>query len=224
MNAVSEGLDKRKFSGNAGGIAIGYSDPMLGHLREIYPKINITNCIFSNNTANTSDVVTFLDVVRLRIFNQRGGGIAFYFGADNYSGVISIKDCLFNSNVANDSGGGIYMFLLSEAHNISITNTNFIDNKARDGGGLEITHDNRESFTHPNSIRITACNFSRNEGNFGGGYKNIQLSSKSNLNRLSIEGSIFEDNEAAVGAGVYLQGVQPVDNIAVLKRIILEDW
>lgn len=221
-NGKSLGYGRRRYSGNAGGIAIGYSKSSMRA-----PNITVTGCTFHNSSANASDGFRYsvLDVLNDRIYNQRGGGMAFFFGASDYSGSVVISDCCFEECVAQDSGGGVYMFLGGERSRqvISISNTDFTRNNAKDGGGLEITHANANSNEAPNEVTVTDCRFVGNNGTFGGGYKNIQLNDRTNLNNLVVRGSLFEDNEANVGAAIYLQAVVTVMKTTLKKRITMED-
>ena len=230
INDTSLGIGQRSFSGNAGGVAIGYSysSPWPEHIFPVAPQITIIACKFENNRALSAKdfQLTVLEVLSRSIYNQRGGGMALYFGADNYSVVVNIEDCIFIGNEANDSGGGLYMFLNGEdnSHNVTIRSTNFTGNKALDGGGLEISHSNKESLYQPNKVLVTQCRFIANWGNFGGGFKNIQLYNLLNLNYLTIQDSLFEDNVANVGSGLYLQSVDAVKDNRRLKRITLKNW
>lgn len=226
-NGTSLGISNRRFSGNAGGVAIGYND--TGHLHDFTPDITIMRCSFLNNSANAGENrrFTVLQVLRTRIYNQRGGAMAFYFGEDNYRGNVSVKDCIVTDNVAEDSGGGIYMFLsgqLGSYQTVVIDNTTFTSNKALDGGGLEITHSNPDSEKNPNNISVINCKFSYNSGKFGGGYKNIQLNDLTNLNYVFVRNTEFDSNTADVGAGIYLQSVVTVKKVTLLKRNEMENW
>jgi predicted outer membrane repeat protein len=192
------------------------------------PQIMIRGCTFEDNLATASGefLFTVTEVLSSRVYNQRGGGLAFYFGTNNYSGVINIQDSRFTGNKARDSGGGIYAFLGGpySAHNISISNTSFVRNSAQDGGGLEITHSNNNSIANPNFIRVTNCKFDGNSGKFGGGYKNIQLDGQTNANHLVVTGTVFKDNVADVGAGIYLQAVVTIIRFTLQRRVTMEDW
>lgn len=227
-NNTSCGYGMSRFSGNAGGVAIGYDD-IPGHVPpDTSPSITITGCIFQGNTANATEnnTLTVLSVLSNRTYNQRGGGMALYFGAMSYDAVVRVENSCFINNTAQDSGGGIYMFLSGNgsAHNVTIFNTDFIRNRAQDGGGLEITHSNVNSSLNPHSIDVTECMFEKNWGKFGGGFKNIQLNDHSNSNSLTVTDTDFCDNEADVGAGIYLQSVSTVERATLQKRIFIQDW
>lgn len=217
----------RRYSGNAGGVAVGYNQ--TEHLHDISPMVTVIGCSFTNNRArafNESYRYTVLTVLSNNVYNQRGGAMAFYFGEADYNGTVRIENSLFMDNNAEDSGGGVYMFLsgLNSFHRVNISNTNFTNNAALDGGGLEITHSNENSLTNPNYIDITSCRFDRNRGKFGGGYKNIQLHDLTNSNFLCIQDTVFDNNHADVGAGVYLQSVVTVEIATLRQRITMEDW
>lgn len=228
MNGTSQGYKNESFSGNAGGIAIGYSQAYRHQGSTYAPKVTISGCLFSNNSARARGEYRFsvLEVLSRKVYNQRGGALAFYFGTENYSSIVRIEDSQFDDNEAEDSGGGVYMFLggVKSAHNVSISNTGFARNRAQDGGGLEITHSNADSVSNPNSIQVTNCTFDGNWGNFGGGYKNIQLNDLSNANYLQVERTIFRNNVANVGAGIYMQAVVTVVKSTLERRITMEDW
>ncbi len=219
------GIGTREFSGNAGGVAIGYSSSETDEP----PNISILSCEFRNNIASAAPQFKYpvlLEVLTTHIYNQRGGGMAFYFGASNYSGTITIQDTAIVNNTALDSGGGIYMYLggTGSFQNITIDNTNFTGNEALDGGGLEITHFNSMSYKQPNQVTLVDCSFSGNRGKFGGGYKNIQLHPTSNLNNLLVRDTLFVGNTAQGGAGIYLQSLETIDKVALFDRITLESW
>jgi len=224
---ISMGIGDQNFSGNAGGVAIGYQ-PEISEEQSYQPNVTISGCDFTNNQALATDnkTFTFLEVLSSKIYNQRGGGVAFYFGRRKYNGTVLIQNCHFINNTAADSGGGVYMFLngVESSHNITSVDTDFVGNKAQDGGGLEITHSNEDSVNNPNFVSVINCTFFGNRGKFGGGYKNIQLNDYSNSNNLVVEDTVFDGNEAEVGAGIYLQSVESVRDITLLRRISMKSW
>ena len=184
--------------------------------------------MFVENTANVTAGFnrTTGEVLATRMYNQRGGGIAFYFGTDGLSAEVDIDRCDFEGNVANSAGGGVYMYLTGEdnAHTVRITETNFTLNKAQDGGGLEITFDTSISVENPNDIFVADCKFSRNKGNFGGGFKSIQLNSHGNQNKVTMVNCEFTENDAPVGSGIYFQSRFTIITVAMDTRIVLRDW
>lgn len=228
-NGTSLGIGTQQYSGNSGGLAIGYNDqPLPPHVQATTPVINITRSSFTYNKAKATErfVHTVSDVISKRVYNERGGAIAVYMGASNYSVDITVNDCTFEENYAQNSGGGIYMFLTgaSNAHRVTITETRFIRDKARDGGGLEITFSSPDSVSNPNVVLIRNCNFTENTGTFGGGFKGIQLDTRGNLNKIDILNSTFSANKAPVGAALYLQSLFTLSPIPTEKRINVESW
>lgn len=222
------GYKTEQFSGNSGGVSVGYSKVYQIQDDVYYPQITLSRCRFEFNSALATGEYRFtvLEVLSNKTYNQRGGGVAFYFGTSNYSGVLNIEGCTFRNNMADDSGGGAYVYLggVNSTHEVTVSDTEFTGNEAKDGGGLEITHANPNSLDAPNSIVVTNCTFDGNCGNFGGGYKNIQLDDLSNSNSLLVKDTRFVNNEANVGAGIYLQAVVTVVKTTLKRRIELEDW
>ena len=166
-NNTSQGIGQTPYSGNAGGIAVGYSDTQFpARLQECTPQINISRSQFEKNRALAGDGFQYsvAEIISKRVYNQRGGGIACYLGTPNSSTKITIDQCVIAGNVASSAGGGLYVFLTGEnnTHQVNITRTEFIRNNAPDGGGLEITFDTDVSVERPNWIFITDCNFTGN--------------------------------------------------------------
>lgn len=228
-NNTSWGIATTPYSGNAGALAIGYNDTDLpDRLTCLSPNVSLVNVSFVGNRAEaiTDFKYTVAQILQYRIYNQRGGGLACYLGAPNYSVVVTLNGCFFERNMADSAGGGAYMYLTghNNSHMIKITDTDFQSNNATDGGGLEITYDTEDSIVSPNIVHLEDCNFNNNSGKFGGGMKNIQLNSLGNMNSLSVVRSTFSNNTAAVGAALYLQSRYTIVNVAMKIRIALRDW
>ena len=232
-NNTSLGIGMRRYSGNAGAISIGFDDrPRQDRLQNILPFIRITSSIFSDNnsTALEGFQYTAAQVLSRRIYNQRGGAIACYFGASNYSANIEISGCTFEGNYVRDSGGAVYMFLTGQdnGHSVTIRECDFTNNTAIVGGGVELTFDtflaNFSSNVVLNQVLIEDSNFTRNTGRYGGGYSHIQVNARENLNNLTIRKCTFIENTAPVGSAVYLQYVYTVNHALLKKMIFVEDW
>lgn len=168
-NNTSMGIGKERYSGNSGGLSIGFDDfPLVEH---IFPEILIIRSNFSRNKALADDPqfqYSVSEVIGQRLYNQRGGAIACYFGAKSYSGQILVMDTLIEENQAKDSVGGVYMFLAgaSNAHKVWFKNTMLLRNVGPDGGGLEITQSPDEALGSPFFIHISDCMFMNTIGNF----------------------------------------------------------
>lgn len=228
-NNTSLGIGVQRYSGNAGAVAIGYNDRQRPeYLRHIPPMIVISESKFESNNATAAEAFQYdvSEVLSQRLYNQRGGSIACYFGTPNYSVTVDIFGTKIVRSFARDSGGGVYMFVAGDdnAHVVNIQNTDFISNEAQDGGGLEITQSTPDSLLTPNQITVSGCNFIKNVANFGGGFKSIQLDTHGNMNFITISNTSFIGNTAPVGAGLYLQTLYAIDTVKLEKRIIVENW
>ena len=228
-NNTSLGIGVEQYSGNAGAIAIGYNDrPRPAYYRDKPPVILISRSTFENNNATAADAFQYdvSEVLSRRTYNQRGGAIACYFGTPSYNATVDIVESTIRGCFSRDSGGGVYMFLAGEnnAHTVNIQRTDFIGNEAKDGGGMEITHSTPDSLALPSRVTLSDCNFIKNVGNFGGGYKSIQLDSHGNMNYITITNCSFSKNIAQVGSGLYLQSLYVIDTVNLRKRITVEDW
>lgn len=228
-NNTSLGIGVEQYSGNAGAIAIGYNDrPRPEYMQSNPPMILVSESTFENNNATAAQAFQYdvSEVLSRRLYNQRGGSIACYFGTQSYSATVNITRSTIRDSFARDAGGGVYMFLAGDdnAHTVNIWKTDFINNKALDGGGLEITQSTPVSLTRPSRVSISSCNFVNNVGNFGGGFKSIQIDTHGNMNFVTVRNTSFSENQALVGSGLYLQSLYAIDTVRLERRIIVEDW
>ena len=75
---------------------------------------------------------------------------------------VHISNSTFIGNIAEDSGGAVYMNLNGKdgpTTDIYFHNCTFMKNIAQHGGGIEVTFDTSDSVHHPNSIKIEKCYF-----------------------------------------------------------------
>ena len=228
-NNTSLGIGVERYSGNAGAIAVGYNDrPRPEHLQSKPPMILISESTFENNNATTAEAFQYdiSEVLSRQLYNQRGGSIACYFGTPSYSATVNVTRSTIRDSFARDSGGGVYMFLAGDdnTHTVNIWKTDFINNEALDGGGLEITQSTPISLRRPSRVTVSGCNFVKNVGKFGGGFKSIQLDTNGNMNFITVRNTSFSENKALVGSGLYLQSLYAIDTVKLEKRIIVEDW
>ena len=232
-NNTSLGIGMNRYSGNAGAVSIGYDDtPRPDHHRNTLPFIRIVNSVFRDNNSTAMEGFQYdaAQVLSRRIYNQRGGGVACYFGASNYSADVEIKGCTFERNYVRDSGGGVYMFLTGEdnGHSVKVRETNVISNTASVGGGLEFSFDTfLSNLSNPpilNHVLIEDSTFTKNVGRYGGGYSHIQINTRVNLNNLTFVNCTFVENTAPVGSALYLQYVFAVNHEFLKKMIFVQDW
>ena len=227
-NNTNLGIGNRSDSGNAGGIAIGYDENNEPGYR---PNISIIESIIEYNEAEGSSnfqrEASLL--LKRRVFKQRGGGIAFYFGTRSSSAFVEILRSSFVGNYARSAGGGLYINLLGEnnSHIINIRDCNFTSNSAYVGAGMvtfynPVTNDSLSSaeiLAH--TVSIIDCIFVDNAGQYGGAVSNIQLGY---LNTLNVKDCTFVENNGTLGAALYLQFLFTTLSFVPERKIIIEDW
>ena len=223
-NNTNQGIGNRPYSGNAGGIAIGYdesTDP------NYHSNIKITNSTIEYNRADgSSDFERDASLLlRQKIFRQRGGGIAFYFGTTNNSGNVEITRCTFEGNFAKSAGGGLFITLLgiNNSHSIAIRECLFAKNTAYIGAGLVTFYNPEMSSTDllAQSVAVVNCTFIGNMGQYGGALSNVQLGY---LNVLIVTNCTFMDNHGLLGAALYLQFLFTPLSFVPERRIVIKDW
>jgi predicted outer membrane repeat protein len=141
-------------------------------------------------------------------------GAIFINGSDT-----TIRDCIFNSNIAENKGAAIYI----EGHNTTIEGTEFYDHSSTNGTVYLIGDDCeiRNSYFHNNDAQSSgACIYI--EGN------NAEISNTTFINNTASDGgciyvigdhttidndTTFVSNTATNGAGVYVNG----SNTAILN-------
>ena len=231
-NNTSLGIGTRRFSGNAGAVAIGYDDgPKPDNLQNIPPLIRITGSTFTENSAMGEEGFrsTVGHVLSQMFFRERGGAIACYIGSTNYSADIVISSCIFEKNYGQASGGAVYMYLSGEdnGHSVTFEGCCFIGNYGSVGGGVELTFDTFISGSSDlliNHALVKDCLFESNKGRDGAGLSQIQINKQENLNNLTIRNCSFVKNEAPLGSALYLKYVSTVNYASLEKMIFVQDW
>lgn len=253
-NNFNNGSGSTPFRGNAGAIAIGFSNVSDADIDITeYTNIAITNSMFINNTANTSRTTD--DVLMGKIFSGRGGAIALYITSPdnvNVSVQFTSKFNHFISNNATSAGGAIYAHLSGNYTNVTlhVEDCNFTGNDAPDGAGIEFTYDLGKSACVISSCDIDNvidcsptmsptlscpsyvpaksivknCYFERNHGGFGGAFKGIQINPFGNNNFITFEDCTFVNNIADVGAAAYFQSRYSVADVRMNNSIRMENW
>ena len=236
-NNTSLGTGTFQYSGNAGALSIGFNETFPNTTP---PQILIQDSIFNDNVANVSRdrKATPNAVLSSKVYTQRGGGMAGYFGAAGLEINFLVERCTFANNSAQDSGGGIYISLSGARGmhaNVTVRESIFWGNFATvDGGGLEVTFDTIESVLFPSYVLVQDCNFTQNRARYGGAFKPVQISSQGNLNYVQVERSMFQQNHALaraeVGAAIHLQtfsyaGLGTSQHVGQnTDRILVKDW
>ena len=231
-NNTSLGIGMERYSGNAGAVAIGYDDMLIPeHLQNVVPTIRITGSIFKDNNSTAAEGLQFDNgqVLGSRVYNQRGGGIACYFGTSNYPADVEIRYCTFEGNHVLDSGGAVYMFLSGQdnGHSVKIQQCHFTGNAANEGGGIELTFATTVNTSSP--VRLTQAivedtTFIRNTGRYGGGCSLIQFNTHENLNNITVKNCTFIDNTSPVGSALYLPFVYTINRASFKNLTFVEDW
>ena len=230
-NNTSLGIGTIEYSGNAGALSIGFSTTFS---KITQPEILIQDSVFDSNEANVSgECVQENTILLTKVYTQRGGGVAGYFGAAGLKINLLVERCRFVNNSAQDSGGGLYINLSGAkgaVTNVTVRESNFSGNYATmDGGGLEVTFDTATSVHFPSFLQVQDCHFSYNRAKYGGAFKPVQINSQGNLNRIHIERSMFQQNRAEGGAVVHMQSFYAGVGLARhteqnTSRIAIEDW
>lgn len=244
-NNSNNGSGNDPFRGNAGAIAIGYSN--MTSVSEY--NIIIKNSMFIDNTALTNRTTD--EVLIQKIFSGRGGAVALYLPTPNSTAVFTSESNCFVNNRAASAGGAIYAHLSGDYNNVTlyVKNSNFTGNIASDGAGVEFTYDldksacvisscdadnNDCSITDltatdcqehvPAKSVIENCYFERNDGQFGGAFKGIQINPFGNNNFITFRNCTFIENCASVGAAAYFQSRYSVADVRMNNSIVMENW
>ena len=192
---------------------------------EAHEKVHfdIQTSAFINNNASTGtykleDYPVYQSDSTFFLFG-RGGGLSINLKA-NFTH-FSVRQCLFESNVAH-RGAGLFVYFLNGSHDnsVSITDSNFTANNCTvqklpesvysAGGGLAVlylSHTNHSSFT------IQRCNFTRNVAYYGGGVSVGTMKSQDS-NTFLLEGSNFLNNSGKIGSAMDLFCYSIVDHRA----------
>ncbi len=165
----------------------------------------IYNAVFDSNiaTAPASDLVTGLGTAYL----ARGGAIF------NDAGKLTITKTIFNNNSATSghenvyggTGGAIYNMGNGE---VTITQSAFTNNNARNDGGA-IYNNNNASSTGSAIVNIDNTGFSKNYAKTtGGAIYNVSAYNNSSADTklgsyINISNSIFDSNIASSGGAIY---------------------
>ena len=160
--------------------------------------ITLINCTFINNSANTNNNqgggAIYSDVqetATANIYNcnftenqATGHGGAIFFRGIN----LTIDNCTFDNNSVSDTknGGAIYVYGANETFNI--TNSNFTNNKAQQGGAIHIYEDQSSDVYLYRNIYLNNTII----GDYGSA---IYIESQANIN---ITDSIFLNNKSQV--------------------------
>ena len=176
----------------------------------------VTNCNFTNNTADNSGAVYFQSTGEVTNCNfTNNTATSLYGGAVYFQSTGNVTNCNFTNNTAKDYGGAVYFqstgnvtncnFTNNTATNLwggavyfqstgEVTNCNFTNNTARDYGG---------AVYFLSTGNVTNCNFTNNTGRYGGAVM-IYSGNVTNCN--------FTNNTARSGGAVFFSSNGEVTN------------
>ena len=186
---------------------------------------NFDNCTFSNNIANSMAHVQstqkdgnnkyIIPHKQSHVAFGRGGGLSIMTKGNAASNTFNVTNCILENNRAIWGGGLLTSFMdVSLNNSVFVMGTVFRKNschsiKGIGGGGMRIVHYifQTKSFDLPgNQVKITQCNFTENDAVSGGGLSispTLQFfNNYSQVVKLNISRSCFENNTAKIGAAV----------------------
>ena len=157
----------------------------------------ITECIFIENNATTSAGAIYIDnfgnisIIHCNFFkNVAASAAAICLGSSETNSMFKIIDSVFIENNSPFLGGAIYMQNYGKT---SINRSNFSNNFATSGAAIYFLKSNSDSM-----LEILDCAFIENNSTMNGGAIYMRNSGNSSIMR-----SIFKNNFAAFGAGIY---------------------
>ena len=191
------------------------------------PKTNrniqytIRHCNFTDNIAHSVENVETQSTTRMHTayyFQQfgTGGGVSINLRSALSNGSFSVKDCIFNNNIAV-WGGGLHFMILSEAkgNQFFIENSHFSNNycpynatmttTGTGGGGIRFQFFPEFGSNYNHTIKFKNCTFVNNSAYYGGGFSINLVREKdviASTTKVEIEACRFDNNSARTGSGV----------------------
>jgi hypothetical protein len=191
-------IDGNNTSGDGGGVYTDYS-------------IEVIYCDFNNNKAigNGGGFYSIkLASVQNTLFTNNISYSTSYGGGGFYSDYAIVKDSSFIGNSAGSYGGGGF-YLYGYNNSSSIENTKFINNVAATGAGF---------YAHYKGVSyVYNCTFLNNNASIsGGGFYSDWYST-------SIVNSIFTNNSAEYGAGIYVSSNSSDHSMTIVNSIFTKN-
>jgi len=151
---------------------------------------------YSNGTMDRSydevDGLTFSNA------NNTLAGGAVNLGGGGYAAGARITNCLFQNNVTTNDGGAAVVSGVYEAGMPYVRNSDFVNNKAANGGAVKLSY-----YFQYSDAEVTDCRFQGNEATTGSGGALFVNGDYGNWSATSslVSRSVFTDNRAAVNGG-----------------------
>ena len=172
-----------QYRGSAAGISIGYDDnhyadsgTPIGSVPDRTGSVSVINCTFQNNTHTpiTDQQVDAHNFLSRYVFPGRGGALSLTVNS-SFPFNANITNCLVEDNLAQSLGGGFYIVYSGYSEHLTVvSNSKFVSGHAQDIGG--------------GGLVVAFVEAGRRES------FNV---------RLEVYNSIFADNSAAFGGGIY---------------------
>ena len=189
FNNCSTDIGKEQFRGNSGAVSIAYfsldAEASSNDRTDIAEPVGIiSNCNFTNNRAILPPGKSRTQInqaLNQNIYYGRGGAVGFYVQESLRNVSFVIEDCLFDRNLAESFGGGLYLNIdgVNTHHDFILRNNNFTRNtggKGSFGGGLQLALLLQNVDIPPSTFNISGCNFQENVAEYGGGLSAVQVS------------------------------------------------
>lgn len=145
-------------------------------------KIDIANCEFEDNATD----------------NNGGGVLASFFDGD-------ILSCDFTNNTASGSGGGCKIESVAVGP-MFVQDCQFVGNEAGESGGGLSRAGSPLSVTSATPMYVVNCSFASNSTDVKGGGMFYSDNGR-DLCQLNVINSLFYENSATDGGGLYISGV-----------------
>lgn len=191
-NNVNLTITQSYFEGNEapmGGTVAGGSGGAIAMYRSNNSTLNVSDTYFVGNKAVANETS-----------RNDGGAISVFYNAAEQSARVSIDNCVFENNVANDDGGAILFEGVSSGSasinlEATVTNTTFVGNEAKQlnssvaGGAVQVYSKARVAFEN--------CTFYQNKA-LGGSGGAIGMSGGLSGGFLPMRGAVTIENSAFV--------------------------
>lgn len=185
-----------------------------GAIRAYLKSVQIKNCIFTGNVAEQGGAVELNEnpgsVIQCSEFRNnraessdpvKGGGGAVALLKVNNEFSVSIKQCLFQSNLSTLEGGALYSLKIP----VSVQDSKFIGNRAANGGAVML------DYKITGKSIVQRCLFSGNTATTTGG------AICSYLRNMDIEDSVFSHNSAPGAGAIRPMGETGSECIVTMK-------
>ena len=190
------------------------SDSLSLYISEAMYEFN--HCHFVDNAASSGGFSSthIPRMYRGEFSFGKGGGLSAYFRGNATNNTISLNDCDFRRNMAEDGGGVFVIFTNSVNNTVSIDSSEFDSNECYDqsvvaayfatGGAIRVTF---APGSKQNHFLVNDANLHNNTAYYGGGisvYDSAFTFNSDDKSTVEIAGCTFGQNMARMGAALDL--------------------